>query len=61
MNTSKGVISYRVKQLEKRGVIKGYYAVIDTAKLGYYNFRVYIKLKELGKKEKEQLIEYLVS
>jgi len=38
----KSVVSYRVKKLMKKGVIKKFYTVIDTYKLGYSSFRVYI-------------------
>lgn len=61
LHTSKGVINYRVKQLEARGVIKGYYAIIDTVKLGYYNFRVYLKLREAGGRERKKIMDYLVN
>lgn len=59
LHISKGTVNYRIKQLETKGLIQGYYSVIDTVKLGYYNFRVYIKLKETSKKEKEDLVNYL--
>ncbi|MBU1165968.1 Lrp/AsnC family transcriptional regulator [Candidatus Micrarchaeota archaeon] len=61
LKTSKSVVTYRIKQLEDKKIIKGYYTVIDTSKLGYYNFRVYIKLRETSKKQKEEIIDYLVA
>ena len=51
---SKEVVNYRIKRLENERVIKSYYAIIDLSKLGYINFRVYLKLIDATpKKEKE--------
>ncbi len=54
----KSVIAYRVRQMERNSVIQGYYAMIDTSKLGYFSFRAYLKLKEANSSEKEQIIRY---
>ena len=40
---SREVVQYRVKQLEKKGIIKGYQTLIDVTKLGYLNCRFFIK------------------
>jgi len=61
LHVAKGVINYRIKRLEDNGILNGYYTVIDTTKLGYYHFRIYIKLKETPKREKEELVKYLVA
>jgi len=57
---AKSVAAYRIRQMEKRGVIKGYYTAIDTVKIGYPNFRAYIRLKEASVEEREEVIQYLV-
>ncbi|MBI2143762.1 AsnC family transcriptional regulator, partial [Candidatus Woesearchaeota archaeon] len=31
---SREVVNYRIRQLERRNIVKGYYTVLDTAKLG---------------------------
>ncbi len=61
LNTSKSVVTYRVKQLENKKIIQNYYTVIDATRLGYYHFRYYIKLKETSKEEKEKIIKYLMN
>ena len=38
----KDVVSYRINNMEKEGIIKDYWTVIDTFKLGYNVFRVYL-------------------
>ncbi len=38
----KDVVSYRIKRLQDEGVIKNFWTVINTFKLGYNVFRIYI-------------------
>lgn len=40
---SKQAVAHRITQLEKRGIISGYYAVVDIAKLGYTIYRIGLK------------------
>ena len=56
---SKQLVKYRIDRLEKEGFIKGYYAMIDTSKLGYITFRTYLKFRNLTPKNKEEIINYL--
>ncbi|MFH1917977.1 MAG: winged helix-turn-helix transcriptional regulator [Nanoarchaeota archaeon] len=56
---SKQLINYRIKNLEQRGVIKGYNAIIDYSKLGFLSFRVYIKLKGIAPKKQEEFVDFL--
>jgi len=41
LHRSKQVILYRMKKLEEDGIITGYHAIVDMAKLGYFSFRIY--------------------
>ena len=43
---SNEVTAYRIKRLEKIGLIKGYYTIIDYSLLGYTDYKVLFKLKE---------------
>ena len=61
LKTSKSVVAYRVRQLEKKKIIRGYYTAIDTVKIGYYNFRAYICLKEASNEERDSILEYLIN
>mgnify|MGYP001562636495 FL=1 len=58
---SKDVVNYRIKSLEKEGIITGYYTVIDTSKLGYFSFRVYLKLIDSTIIKEEEIINFLVN
>lgn len=56
---SKDLVNYRIKQLEKSGLIKGYYTVIDIAKLGYLDFRVFLKFYNVTPKKEREIMDYL--
>ena len=54
----KDVVSYRINKLEKEGVIKNYYTVIDAYKLGYYLFRYYINFQYVTPDLRKEIVEY---
>ena len=56
----KDTINYRIKRLEKQGIIQRYYTSLDTSKLGYISFRVYLKYFEITNEKEKELINYLV-
>ena len=56
----KDVVSYRIKKLQDEGVIKNFYAAIDTYKLGYDVFRIYINFRYVTQELKEEIIKYFV-
>ncbi len=59
LRSSQQVISYRMQSLEKRGVIGGYYTIIDIEKLGYTSYRTFIQLSNLNEQKHKQITEYL--
>ena len=59
VGTSKQVVDYRIKRLVKLGIIKGFSTVIDHSKLGYFSFRVYIKLRNISPTKQKEMIQYL--
>ncbi len=56
---SKDSVRYRIKRLEKLGVILGYKTWVDVVKLGYRASTIYLKLLNLPDKKK-QLIEEII-
>ena len=56
----KDVVSYRIKKLEDEGIIKNYYAFIDTFRLGYRMFRIYLNFQYVTPKIREEIIRYFV-
>jgi len=57
---SKSVVKYRIENLEKRGIIKSYYTVIDASKLGYSCFRFYVSFKNSTPEIEQEIINYFV-
>ncbi len=60
LKTSQQVVSYRLKSLEKRGVIGGYYTIINLTKLGYTNYRVMFRLSNINEEKHKEIISYLL-
>ncbi|MEA2037262.1 MAG: Lrp/AsnC family transcriptional regulator [Nanoarchaeota archaeon] len=58
---SKQLVGYRIKQLEKKGIIEGYYAVINISKLGYLFHRAFFRFQNTSKDKEEEIINYLKS
>ena len=56
---SKQLVKYRTERLEKEGFIKGYFTMIDTSRLGFTTFRVYLKFRNLTPEKKNKIVEYL--
>ncbi len=61
MRMSKQLVKYRIERLESEGFIKGYYAMIDTSRLGYITFRGYLKFRNLTPERKNIILTYLKS
>lgn len=55
---SREVVQYRIKQLEKKGVIKGYQTLIDVSKLGYITCRFFLKFQGDTPEQENKIIEY---
>src|SRR3989344_5346702 len=60
ISTSKEVVNYRIKRLEKEGYISGYHTIINFWKLGYQTIRVYLKFIDISPENKVQLMDFLI-
>ncbi|MEK6891938.1 MAG: Lrp/AsnC family transcriptional regulator, partial [Nanoarchaeota archaeon] len=60
VNKSREAVKYRIQQLQKNGIIQGFITSIDPNKLGYYMFKVYLKLENIPD-EREKFFEELKS
>lgn len=60
LNSSQQVISYRIKSLEKRKIIGGYYSIINLAKLGYTTYRTMIRLSNISSEKHKEIVSYLM-
>ena len=55
---SKDVVVNRIKRMEKAGVIKSYWAEINTFKLGYNCYRIYLSYQDVSQEIKNQITNY---
>ncbi len=55
---SKEVVNYRIKQLEKKNVIKGYYSVLNTAKLGLMFCRFFMRFQNVNLEKEKEIVRY---
>ena len=56
---SKEVVTYRIKQMLKKGEIEGFYTVIDVARLGYVIHRINLRFQNVGVEKEKEIIDYL--
>lgn len=54
------VVAYRIDRLIKQGIIKNFYSIIDTFRLGYNVFRLYINFHYVTPEIKKEIIDYFV-
>jgi DNA-binding Lrp family transcriptional regulator len=57
----KNVVAYRIKRLKKQGIIRYFYTVIDSFKLGYNCFRFYIVFRHITPLIRKEIIKYFVN
>lgn len=56
---SRDVVVYRIRQLEKEGIIEGYYIIPNTVKLGLLSLKVMLKFQNTNKSKEEEIIHFL--
>lgn len=59
LQLSKQNIEYKIKKLNQEGIIEKYISVIDIHRLGYFTFRVYIRLGKVTEEDISDIINYL--
>ena len=57
---SKEVVKYRIEKLIKENIITDFYAVINSSKLGYNRFNIYLEFHNLTKQDEEEVVGYLL-
>lgn len=60
LRLSPDAVQYRVVQMEKSGVIRGFYTVIDPSVLGYLSCRLFLKFKRTTPETEKEIIGYFV-
>lgn len=57
---SKQGVEYKLHNLVKKGVVKGFYPVINVPKLGYTYCRLFVTLQNTTQEKYNQIVDYLV-
>ena len=57
---SKDVVLNRINRLQEKGILTGFYAIIDYAKLGYSLYRFYFSFQNLTPEIKKEIIDFFV-
>ncbi len=58
---SKQNVNYRLKSLQKKGVVEGFYPVIGIMRLGAYYCRFFLKFQNLTRQKEAEVIKEIVS
>ena len=58
---SKQVVDYRLKNLIKESAIKQFYTVINFSKLGYTQYKLYLKFQNVNPETEKEIIAYWVN
>ncbi len=58
---SKQLISYKMKKFEEQEIILNYTAIIDSSRLGYHSYRIYLKFRNLNEIKKKEMFDFLSS
>ena len=56
---SKDSVIYRIENLKKEGIIQRYHTIIDTSKLGFISFRLYLKFQNTTENREQEIINWL--
>ena len=56
---SQQVVDYRIKKLIEQGIITNFGTIINLAKIGYEQYRVFFQLGNISEEEKHNIINYL--
>jgi Lrp/AsnC family leucine-responsive transcriptional regulator len=56
---SKDAVGYRIKQLEKKGVVSGYRTLVDMSRIGYTIYRTLFNFIDVNEKKLSELILFL--
>lgn len=55
----KETVSYRIKRMLSKGIIKNFYAIINASKIGYSYYRIFLKFHKITSETEKSLIKYL--
>ncbi|PIT84065.1 hypothetical protein COU37_05405 [Candidatus Micrarchaeota archaeon CG10_big_fil_rev_8_21_14_0_10_45_29] len=57
---AKETVKYRISKMQKAGILRGFYAIVDHSKLGLASARIYFRLKDFGEGDEKKLAEFML-
>ncbi|HER45528.1 MAG TPA: winged helix-turn-helix transcriptional regulator, partial [Thermoplasmatales archaeon] len=61
VNLHRNVVEYRINRLKESGIIKNFYTIVDTSKLGYLSLRCYLKFQNTNPEIEHRIIKDFVA
>jgi Lrp/AsnC family transcriptional regulator, leucine-responsive regulatory protein len=61
LGQSKQRLGYRLRGLQRRGVLTGFFAIPNIFRLGFEHFRVFVKFQRLSEARERELLDHLVT
>ncbi len=61
VSLSKQVVDYRLKNLIKNNVIKQFYTVVNFSKLGYTQYKLYLKFQNINLEKEKEIVNYWIN
>jgi Lrp/AsnC family leucine-responsive transcriptional regulator len=61
LGLSKQKLGYRLRGLQRRGVLAGFFAIPNIFRLGFDHFRVFVKFQHLSEALEKELVDHLVT
>ena len=58
---SKQRLGYRLRGLQRRGVLTGFFAIPNIFRLGFDHFRIFVKFQHLSETRERELLDHLVT
>jgi DNA-binding Lrp family transcriptional regulator len=53
------IVRYRIKQMEKEGIIKGYKCLLNSTKVGFVTCKSFVFFKNITEQKKKEFIDYV--
>jgi Lrp/AsnC family leucine-responsive transcriptional regulator len=61
MQLSKQRLGYRLRLLQRRGVLGGFFAIPNIFRLGFDHFRVFVRFQRLSEAREKELLDHLLT
>lgn len=61
LGLSKQRLSYRLRALQRRGVLTGFFAIPNIFRLGFDHFRVFVRFQRLTEAGEKELLDHLLT